>query len=78
MTIVVQNQSELIQADRDDCEAMILPTVVFPAPGGPVRRSRDPSSTPTRYPQTGSALRQVSRTGDGVPKFVEVRWWAPS
>ena len=50
MTIVVQNQSELIQADRADFEAMILPTVVFPAPGGPERMRRGPSSMGRRYP----------------------------
>jgi len=46
LTIVVQNQSEGMQADSGDSEAMIAPTVVFPAPGGPVRMSNIPSSMP--------------------------------
>ena len=45
LTIVVQNQSALMHADRGVLAAMDLPTVVFPAPGGPVRMSNDPSGT---------------------------------
>ena len=48
-TIVVQNQSEWIQAASDDSAAMSAPTVVFPAPGGPVRISNIPLSIPRRY-----------------------------
>jgi hypothetical protein len=44
--MVVQSQSEWMQADLGDPEAISLPTVVFPAPGGPVRMSSIPSSMP--------------------------------
>jgi hypothetical protein len=49
LTMVVQNQSDWMHADNGDSEAMIAPTVVFPAPGGPVRISIIPSSMPRRY-----------------------------
>jgi hypothetical protein len=44
LTMVVQNQSDWMQADSGDSAAMIAPTVVFPAPGGPVNMSNIPLS----------------------------------
>jgi len=48
LTMVVQNQSDWMHTENGDSEAMIAPTVVFPAPGGPVRISTVPS-IPRRY-----------------------------
>ena len=45
LVIVVQNQSDSIHAEGSKCSATARPTVVFPAPGGPVRISSNGSFT---------------------------------
>ena len=52
-------------------------------PGKSCARGTDELLTPTGFKyghglSDGSGVAVMDPPGDGVPKFVEVRWWSPS